>query len=98
VARFPNGLVDHEFHQVYRLQSDLPLQAYAPDPAEVIGLAAFGATDLIELAEGRRESIAATDAVQVDAKGKLQPDVVTLVRSQLVPYSAARLRRLIDGN
>src|SRR5437879_1674174 len=50
--RFANGLTDREFHQVYVLESDLPLAAYHPDPSEVIGLAAFSVADLISLRTG----------------------------------------------
>src|SRR5262249_12630908 len=44
---FANGLIDREFHQVYVLEDDRPLEAYRPDPAEVIALGAFSVRDLI---------------------------------------------------
>jgi isopentenyldiphosphate isomerase len=81
--RFENGLIDREFHEVYVLELDLPLAEYHPDPAEVIGLAAFRSSDLIGLVSGRLTSI---EAVEGD---------VVVDRGDLVPYSAPRLRRML---
>jgi isopentenyldiphosphate isomerase len=93
--RFPNGLIDREFHQVYALPLDEPLRAYRPDGAEVMGLGAFRSLPLVDLAAGRLTRVAATEAVAVDADGRLSPTEVVLERQDVVPYSAARLRRML---
>jgi isopentenyldiphosphate isomerase len=81
--RFPNGLIDREFHEVYILQDNRPLSSYRPDPHEVSALASFPLQELIDVAASRRESVAA-----------MEPSGVVIKRSEMVPYSAARLRRL----
>jgi isopentenyldiphosphate isomerase len=91
--RFPNGLTDHEFHEVYVLYDDRPLTAYRPDPAEVVGLAAFPLDALISVVAGEAVSVTASEAVAVSADGGVAPNRVTLSRDQMVPYTAARLRR-----
>jgi isopentenyldiphosphate isomerase len=97
--QFTNGLIDREHHQVYVLDDlCLPLTSYRPDPAEVAGLAAVPARELIELVRGRRERVSATEAVRVAASGALQATALGLRREDLVPYSAARLRRLLVRN
>ncbi len=92
----PNGLVDREFHEVYVLEWPGSLTGYRPDPAEVIGLAACPLRELIGLVAGRRESTEATEAVEVRADGRLVASQAQITREGLVPYSAARLRRLLD--
>ena len=93
--RFANGLIDREHHQVYVLECDRPLAEYRPDPSEVMGLAAFRSHDLIGLAARRMSEIQATEAVLVRPDGTLHPDDVVVRPSELVPYSAARLRRTL---
>ena len=39
--------IDREHHQVYVLESNLPLREYRPDPAEVSGLAVWQVNELI---------------------------------------------------
>ena len=95
---FPNGLIDREYHQVYALVLERPLDRYRPDPAEVSALAAFPWRGLIELALGRHAALQASEAVRVEPSGALRPAVVEIRREDLVPYSAARLRRLLRGN
>ena len=95
--RFANGLVDREFHQVYVLALDEPLDAYRPDPEEVIGLAAFPSRHLVQLAAGRLAEVAATEAVSVGEDGRGVPARVVVRREQVVPYSAARLRRMLGS-
>jgi isopentenyldiphosphate isomerase len=95
---FPNGLIDREYHQVYAFAYDAPLATYRPDPNEVSALAAVPAHELIELVLGRRERLEATEAVRVEPSGALVPEPIELRRADLVPYSAARLRRLLRGN
>ncbi len=92
---FANGLIDREFHQVYVPESDRPLTDYRPDPSEVIGLAAFPAATVVNLAPGKQAEMRADEAVRVQPDGSLQPDEVVVGRDELVPYSAARLRRTL---
>jgi isopentenyldiphosphate isomerase len=93
--RFPNGLIDREFHQVYVLDSSLPLVAFKPEPREVIGLAAFPTDGLLELVAGTRAGLAASESVRVDADGTVHADSLVVGREDLVPYSLARLRRML---
>jgi isopentenyldiphosphate isomerase len=93
--RFANGLIDREFHQVYALTLDDPLSAYRPDPREVIGLAAFPSGALVDLMAGRSGDVAATEAVSVTDDARLVPRAVVVGRQEVVPYSAARLRRML---
>jgi len=92
---YPNGLKDRELHEVYVLKLDQPLTAYRPDPTEVIGLAAFPAVELLAVVEGRADMVCASDGVSVAADGTLASEPVVVSRDHLVPYSAARLRRMI---
>jgi isopentenyldiphosphate isomerase len=92
--RFANGLFDREHHQVYVLESDLPLDAYRPDPREVLGLAAFPASGLLGLVAGRQAALTASEAVSVGIDGRLEGVQTVIERSDLVPYSVARLRRM----
>jgi isopentenyldiphosphate isomerase len=92
--RFANGLTDREHHQVYMLESDLPLDAYGPDPREVIGLAALSSRGLLALVGGRQASLTASEAVSVGIDGRLERVQTVIERSDLVPYSVARLRRM----
>ena len=91
--RFPNGLTDRELHEVYVFEDDRPLSAYRPDPSEVSALAAFPARELIGVVSGRRPDVAAVEAVAVAADGRLESTRVVATRDDLVPYSAARMRR-----
>lgn len=95
--RFENGLTDREFHQVYVLESDLPIAEYRPDPAEVIGVAAFALPDVIALATGRASSMTAVDGVAVLPDRRLRSEKAVVARDELVPYSAARLRRMLGS-
>jgi isopentenyldiphosphate isomerase len=84
---FASGLIDREFHEVYALEWEAPLSSYRPDPSEVSALAAVSAQGLLDLASGQREWLRA-----------VEPADVTLCREDLVPYSAARLQRLLAWN
>jgi len=97
LQQFANGLIDREFHQVYVLKDDRPLVTYRPDPHEVIGLAAFPTDGLISLLEGTTSTVAAREAVAVDADGNLSACHVVITREDVVPYAAARLRRMLGG-
>jgi isopentenyldiphosphate isomerase len=94
--RFPNGLTDREHHQVYVLECDRPLSDYRPDPREVIGLAAFSASGLLALVAGRQAAITASEAMRVGIDGRLEQVEVVVERTDLVPYSVARLRRMLS--
>ena len=91
--RFANGLIDREYHQVYALWLDEGLAAYRPDPAEVLALAAFPARALID----GRERITASEAVGVACDGTVSKIDVEIGREEMVPYSPARLRRLLNS-
>jgi hypothetical protein len=72
---------------VYALEWDAPLTSYRPDPGEVSGLAAVSAQSLLELVGGQRDWLLA-----------VEPSGVVVRREELVPYSVARLRRLLARN
>jgi isopentenyldiphosphate isomerase len=94
--RFPNGLIDREFHQVYVLQSDLPLNAYRPDPREVSGVGAFAIAELLNILAGKQPGLAPTEAYVVAPDGQLTPaQQVEVTRAELVPYSVRRVRRML---
>ena len=94
--RFPErGLMDREHHQVYVLRREGPLVEYRPEPREVIGLAAFHAGDLIDLFRGRRGRVEATESVELGTSGAFEPAQVLAERDEFVPYSAARIQRLL---
>jgi hypothetical protein len=61
----------------------------------VIGLASFRVEDVIGLASGRLPSGNATDAVRVNTTESLAPCAMTVQGEDLVPYTAARLRRTL---
>lgn len=56
VARY-NGLIDHEFNDVFFLIYDAPLSAYRIQEEEVSGLVAFAIEDGLALFAGEREVI-----------------------------------------
>jgi isopentenyldiphosphate isomerase len=93
--RFANGLIDREYHQVYVLESDLPIGEYRPDPTEVSGVAAFSVADVIALATGRASTIRAIEGIVVLRDGSLRAETPLVAREEMVPYSAARLRRML---
>jgi len=93
--RYANGLVDREHHQVYVLECDLPLSHYRPDPHEVMGVAAFATSGVLALVAGRAAALEATEAVSVGIDGRLAHVPVVVERTDLVPYSIARLRRML---
>jgi isopentenyldiphosphate isomerase len=92
---FPNGLIDREHHQVYLLRSDAELRSYRPDPREVSALAAFAATDLIMLLSGRRARIGSAEGIAVSPAGDIALGQFEVGREDVVPYSVARLRRIL---
>jgi isopentenyldiphosphate isomerase len=92
---FDNGLVDREFHEVYLMRDDRRLDTYRPDAREVIALAAINVSDVIALASGKLEFGNAVEAVRVEEDGSLWRTAIRVHRADLVPYSAARLRRTL---
>jgi isopentenyldiphosphate isomerase len=92
---FPNGLTDRELHDVYVLEDDRPLTDYRPDPAEVSGVAAFPAGGLVAVQEGIAQAVDALESVSVTEAGSVESMTVRLTLEDLVPYSAARLRRTL---
>lgn len=95
--RFANGLIDREHHQVYVLEWDAPLLTYRPEPAEVSALGAFDTRALIGAASGRVQRLEAVEAVTVNQDGTLEAAQIEILATQLVPYSSARLRRLLKS-
>ena len=95
--RMPNGLIDREWHEVYALHDDRPLSRYRPDVDEVIGLATFKVAEVIALASGRLARGNATEGYTVNTDGSLTRSAVAVSRADLVPYSAARLRRTLGS-
>jgi isopentenyldiphosphate isomerase len=95
--RMPNGLIDRELHEVYVLADDRHLSLYRPDPGEVIGLAAFEVSDLLGLIAGRESMVPAQEALAITAAGAFEDAHVSVERQDLVPYSAARLRRMLGS-
>jgi isopentenyldiphosphate isomerase len=93
--RFRNGLVDREWHEVYVLEDDRPLTDYGPDPREVIGLAAFDVADVIALAGRSTATVTARESVTVAPDGTVSAARVSVLRDDIVPYSAARLHRML---
>jgi isopentenyldiphosphate isomerase len=92
---FADGLIDREIHDVYVLEDARSLSAYRPDPAEVIGVAAFPVTAVLELVDGISERVQALEAVAVNPDGSVESTTVRVSREDLVPYSAERLRRTL---
>ena len=93
----PNGLIDRELHEVYVLPDERPLSMYRPAVDEVIGIAAFNVADVIALASGRLARGNASEAYAVESDGSLTGSAVSVSRADLVPYSAARLRRTLGS-
>jgi isopentenyldiphosphate isomerase len=90
-----NGLIDREHHELNLLRDDRPLEAYRPTVLEVSGLISVVAADLVDLVEGRLESID-TDLVLHDAEGHVRRSPLHLTRFDLVPYDDGYHRRLSE--
>lgn len=82
-----SGLVDRELHDVHLVRSDRALEDYRPGP-EVSGLVAVPLDELLDLADGRRGSVAST-LVTFDEDGRAHREAKALHRDELVPYDAA---------
>jgi isopentenyldiphosphate isomerase len=92
---FANGLTDREHHQVYVLEYDAPLTTYRPDPREVAGVAAFPTEALLALLDGSGGRVVASEAVTVTGVGTPRATTLVISAGEVVPYSAARLRRTL---
>jgi len=95
--RFANGLIDREHHQVYALQLDVSLLRYRPDPHEVSAVGAFAAADLLALLGGKISRVSTVEAVRVADDGAVSPAVFEVLRQDVVPYSVARVRRILGS-
>jgi hypothetical protein len=60
-------------------------------------VAAFALPDVIALATGRASSMTAVDGVAVLPDRRLRSEKAVVARDELVPYSAARLRRMLGS-
>jgi isopentenyldiphosphate isomerase len=94
---FHNGLIDREHHQIYVLRSDASLMEYRPDPREVSAVGAFRATDLLGLLGGRVAAIGTVEAVVVAGLGQIERAEFEVRRTDVVPYSMARVRRIFGS-
>jgi len=94
---FASGLVDREHHQVYVLSSNARLSSYRPDPAEVSGVGAFQAGELLALLGGKISCLTTVEAVRVADDGAVSPAVFEVQRQDVVPYSVARVRRILGS-
>ncbi|HLH26453.1 MAG TPA: NUDIX domain-containing protein [Chloroflexota bacterium] len=92
IIRYPDGLRDREYQDVYLLRCDQPLDAYRPDPAEVDGVAALPAATLAALARGAVRH-ARTRGWLLGAAG-WREDPVVLARGTLVPRSGRYYERV----
>ncbi len=92
VLRYPDGLQDREYEDVYLLRCDQPLSAYAPDAAEVDGVAALPAATLVALARGVVRRARASGRVL--GPGGWRDHTVVLTRATLVPRAGRYYERL----
>ena len=92
--RHPNGLIDREHHALHLLLPGPPDAAYAPNPAEVLGLAWVGAADLLALVAGRRQTIESRYLPAGASAAVASPRI--LRRDDLVPYDDGYHRRLVE--
>ncbi|HEY3058648.1 MAG TPA: NUDIX domain-containing protein [Chloroflexota bacterium] len=95
--RFTSGLIDREYHQVYVLHWAAPLVSYRPDPTEVNAVGAFASGDLLRLLGGKISSISTVEAIQVADDGAVSTAVFEVQRQEVVPYSVARVRRILGS-
>lgn len=89
------GLIDREHHRVYALRWDAPFSAYRPDPREVSGLAAFPAQRLLDVLAGRAPHVLASEGALLGQDRAYSPQSIRATRAEFVPYSAARLARML---
>jgi isopentenyldiphosphate isomerase len=92
VLRYPDGLRDREYEDVYLVRCDQPLDAYRPDPSEVDGLTTLPAHTLLALARGKVRRAHAPGWV-LGADG-WQARPVVLTRPTLVPRAGRYYERV----
>jgi isopentenyldiphosphate isomerase len=92
IVRYPDGLRDREYQDVYLLRCDQPLASYAPDPAEIDGIAALPAMTLVALANGAVRR-ARAECWVLGAAGWREEEVV-LARAALVPRAGRYYERV----
>ena len=92
VLRYPDGLWDREYQDVYLARCDLPLEAYTPDPNEVDGVATLPAGTLVALARGGLRRARAP--ARVLGAGGWREEEVTLTPATLVPRAGRYYERI----
>jgi isopentenyldiphosphate isomerase len=92
IIRYPDGLRDREYQDVYLLRCDQPLDAYTPDAAEVDGVAALPAATLVALARGALRRTRTRGRVLGGAGWR--DEVVVLTRAGLVPRAGRYYERV----
>ena len=92
ILRYPDGLRDREYQDVYLLRCDQPLSAYTPDSGEVDGVAAFPPATLVAVARGMVR--------HARSRGRLfegegwRDEAVLLTRATLVPRAGRYYERV----
>lgn len=92
LLRYPNGLRDREYQDVYLLRCDQLLAAYAPDLAEVDGIAALLAATLVALTRGVVRRARAPGWVL--GRTGWREEAVVLTRATLVPRAGRYYERV----
>jgi isopentenyldiphosphate isomerase len=92
VIRYPDGLRDREYQDVYLVRCDRPLTAYAPDSIEVTGLLAVPAPAVAALARGTVRRVRATAWLAQGGAWMLAPVVVS--QSMLVTRAGRYYERV----
>jgi isopentenyldiphosphate isomerase len=92
VLRYPDGLRDREYQDVYLARCEQSLRAYAPDPGEVDGLAVLPAATLVGVARGHTRRARAH--ARVLAANGWRDDEVVISRATLVPRMGRYYERI----
>jgi isopentenyldiphosphate isomerase len=92
VLRYASGLWDREYQDVYLARCELPLRAFAPDPAEVTGLVALPAPTVAALARGVAGSVRAPGRLWEGGDWRERP--VAIRRWQLVTRTGGYYERV----
>jgi isopentenyldiphosphate isomerase len=92
VLRYPTGLRDREYQEVYLVRRDEPLSAYRPDPREVTGLVVLPARGIVALARGALPRLVGRGWLLGAGGWSEQP--VRLTRATLVPRAGRYYERV----
>jgi isopentenyldiphosphate isomerase len=92
VLRYPDGLRDREYQDVYLVRCDYPLDVYAPDLEEVDGLAVLPAATLVALARGAVRRARARARVWTSEGWR--EEYAVLARASLVPRAGRYYERV----